>query len=401
MNTYYYVAKDMNGRTVSGKLDALSESEVGDALHKKELIIVSIEAVKGKVKLPAKDRKVKLDDLIAFVRQLATLVDAGVTLVHALNIMTGQVENKTLKGIIMAMQQDIEEGLSFSEALAKYPGVFSELFMNMVRAGEISGSLPEVLNRLATYLEKSAALNRKIRSSLVYPAVVITMSIIITAVLLLKVVPIFKGIFDMLGGRLPLPTRVLIMTSDILRNYFLLSVILLAAVFFLFKKFINTDKGRYIFDMEKLKMPVLGPLLSKLAIAKFTRTFATLVKSGVAILSTLEIVAKTAGNKVVEEALQQCSRGVRTGEPISQPLSKSKIFPPLVCSMISVGEKTGQLEKMLNKIADFYEEQVDAAASALTSMIEPLVIAFLGIVIGGIVISLFLPIFKITELISK
>ncbi|MDI6606005.1 MAG: type II secretion system F family protein [Candidatus Omnitrophota bacterium] len=401
MNTYHYVAKDKNGRTVTGDLAAVSESEVGDTLHKKELVIVSIEVAKGQAKPPVKDKKVRLVDLIIFIRQLATLVDSGVTLVHALNIMTEQIENKTLKGVVLSMRQDIEEGTSFSETLAKYPHIFSELFMNMVRAGEVSGSLPEVLDRLATYLEKSASLNSKIRSSLAYPAVVVTMAVIITAVLLLKVVPIFKGIFEMLGGKLPLPTQILIMISDSLRSYFLLSVILLAVSVFLFKKFINTEKGRYIFDMQKLKAPILGPLFSKLAIAKFSRTFSTLVKSGVAILSALEIVSKTSGNKVVEEALRQCSKGVRDGEPISQPLLKGKVFPPLVCSMISVGEKTGQLEKMLTKIADFYEEQVDAAASALTSMIEPLVIVLLGTIIGGIVISLFLPIFKITELISK
>ncbi|MFH0762410.1 MAG: type II secretion system F family protein [Candidatus Omnitrophota bacterium] len=401
MNTYRYVAKDKDGRTVGGTLAAASESEAGDILHKKELIIVSIEAAKEQAKPKAKDKKVKLDDLVSFIRQLATLVDSGVTLVHALDIMTEQVENKSLKAVTLSMQRDIEEGSSFSETLAKHPYIFSELFINMVRAGEVSGSLPDVLTRLAAYLEKSSSLNRKIRSSLVYPEVVVIMSIIITAVLLLKVVPIFKGIFEMLGGQLPLPTQILIMVSDVLKRYFLLGVILLGVLAVLFKKFIDTERGRYIFDMRKLKAPILGPLFSKLAIAKFSRTFATLVKSGVTILSTLEIVSKTSGNKVVEEALRQCSKGVCDGEPISRPLSKSKVFPPLVCSMISVGEKTGQLEKMLNKIADFYEEQVDAAATALTSMIEPLVIAFLGIIIGGIVISLFLPIFKITELISK
>jgi type IV pilus assembly protein PilC len=271
----------------------------------------------------------------------------------------------------------------------------------MARAGETSGMLHEVLDRLASYLEKSAALARKIRSSLVYPAVVIVMAIIITGVLLLKVVPTFKGIFEVLGGELPLPTQILIGISDLLRSYFLYVLGALIVFGFLLKKYISTPRGRYQFDKTKLRVPVLGPLFRKLAVAKFSRTFSTLVKSGVTILNALEIVSKTSGNKVVEEAVLSCSKAVRDGEPISKPLAKSGIFPPMVCRMISVGEQSGQLEKMLTKIADFYDEQVDAATSALTSLIEPLVIAFLGIVIGGIVIALFLPIFKITQLISR
>jgi len=404
MNTYKYAAKDKNGRAISGTLAADSESEAGEILHHKELVIISIEQVKERPVLAiAKGvgKKVRLDDLVVFIRQLATLVDAGINLAQSLRLMSEQVENKNLKAVVIAMHQDIEEGASFSQTLAKHPNIFSELFVNMVRAGETSGTLPEVLNRLAAYLEKTAALARKIRSSLIYPAVVVSMAALITAVLLLKVVPTFKGIFELLGGQLPLPTQALIMLSDLLRNYFWALAGLVIISVFLFNKFINTQKGRYLFDMYKLKAPVLGPLFRKWSIAKFSRTFSTLAKSGIAVLTSLEIVSKTSGNKVIEEAVRGCSKSVRDGEPIYKPLSKSGVFPPLVCSMINVGEQTGELEKMLSKIADFYDEQVDAAAAALTSMIEPLVIALLGVVIGGIVISLFLPIFKITELISK
>ncbi len=404
MNTYRYVAKDKNGRTVSGIAAGDSELEVSEILHKRELIIVSIEQAKEKAALTrvkGEGKKVKLDDLVIFIRQLATLVDSGVNLAQSLRIMSEQVENKNLKAVVVAMCQDIEEGVSFSQALSKHPNIFSELFVNMVRAGETSGKLAEVLNRLAAYLEKTAALTRKIRSSLVYPAVVVTMAVLITAVLLLKVVPTFKGIFELLGGQLPLPTQILIMVSDLLRNYFLILVGLLVTSVFLFKKLIATQRGRYIFDKYKLKAPVLGSLFRKWSIVKFSRTFSTLVKSGIAVLTALEIVSKTSGNKVIEEAVRGCSKSVRDGEPIYKPLSKSGVFPPLVCSMINVGEQTGQLEKLLGKIADFYDEQVDAAAAALTSMIEPLVISLLGIVIGGIVVSWFLPIFNITELISK
>jgi len=230
--------------------------------------------------------------------------------------------------------------------------------------------------------------------------VVVTMAIAITAVLLLKVVPTFKGIFDSLGGTLPLPTQVLIFISDLLRRYFLYCLITLGVSGYLFKQYISTDKGRYKFDQALLRAPVFGPLFRKLAVAKFSRTFSTLVKSGVSVLNALDIVSRTSGNKVVEEAIVNCSKSVRDGEPISRPLAKSGVFPPMVTRMISVGEQTGQLEKMLSKIADFYDEQVDAATSALTSMIEPLVIAFLGLVIGGIVVALFLPIFKISQLMA-
>jgi type IV pilus assembly protein PilC len=400
MPTFQYTAKDRNGRTVVGVFEGANDLEVAELLHKKDLIVVNIQKIKKKA-LPSKGRKVKSDDLVIFSRQLATMIDAGIPLVQSLGILGEQVENKDLKSVVMNVKQDIEAGMSFCDALSKHPNVFSELFVNMTRAGEASGMLDDVLDRLAAYLEKSAALTRKVKSSLVYPAVVISMAAIITAVLLLKVVPTFKGIFDMLGGELPLPTRILIGASDLVRKYFLFTAAACVALGFVMQRVINTEKGRFQVDAQKLKFPVLGQLFIKVAIAKFSRTFSTLVKSGVSVLNALDIVAKTSGNKVVEAAVMNCRSSVRDGEPISKPLIKSGVFPPMVCRMISVGEQTGQLEKMLTKIADFYDEQVDVAVSGLTSMIEPLVIAFLGIIIGGIVISLFMPIFKITTLISK
>ncbi len=404
MTTYNYTAKDKNGYTLNGSLDVSSESEAADALHKKELTIISIEQAKDKASragVKVKGQKVKLDDLVIFTRQLATMIDSGIPLVHALGILSEQVENPVLKGVVVSVRQDIEAGMSFCDALAKHPKVFSDLFINMARAGESSGMLDDILDRLASYLEKSAALSRKISSSLVYPAVVVSMAFIITAVLLLKVVPTFKGIFDVLGGQLPIPTQILIFMSDVFRKYFLFLVIFIAGLVFLFRKYIATERGRYNFDSAQLKVPVLGELFRKLSVAKFSRTFSTLVKSGVSVLNALDIVSKTSGNKVVEEAVVSCSKAVRDGEPIAVPLLRSGVFPPMVCRMISVGEQTGKLENMLTKIADFYDEQVDSATSALTSMIEPLVIAFLGIVVGGIVISLFLPVFKISQLIAQ
>jgi len=402
MNSYKYSAKDKKGQTVSGIIQAASEAEVADLLHKREMVVFSVEFAKAsEAKAKSKDKKIKLDDLVVFSRQLATMIDAGIPLVNSLGILAEQIENDNLRKIVGVVRQDIEGGTSFCDALAKHPVIFSDLFVNMVKAGEASGMLNEILDRLATFMEKQAALNRKIISSLVYPAVVVSMAILITAVLLIKVVPTFKGIFDSLGGTLPVPTQILIFVSDLLRKYFLLVVISFGVCGYIFRRVLKTEKGRYNFDRFTLKVPVFGPLLRKLAVAKFSRTFSTLVKSGVSVLSALDIVSKTSGNKVVEESVVNCSKSVRNGEPIARPLAKSGVFPPMVTRMISVGEQTGQLEKMLSKIADFYDDQVDAAASALTSLIEPLVIAFLGVVIGGIVIALFLPIFKISQLMAR
>ncbi|TRZ49958.1 type II secretion system F family protein [bacterium] len=402
MSIFQYTAKDKNGQNVTGIIEAASEVEVAAVLHNKELIVISVQVAKKKLIASAgRAGKIKADDLVIFSRQLATMIDSGIPLVQSLGILGEQTESAGLKNVVLNIRKDIEAGMSFCDALNKHPTAFSELFINMVRAGEASGMLDEVLDRLASYLEKTAALTRKIRSSLVYPAVVVTMAILITSFLLLKVVPTFKGIFDSLGGQLPLPTRILIGVSDTLRKQFLLLVGILVAGGFLFRKFINTPKGRYLFDKQKLKVKLLGVLFTKVAIAKFSRTFSTLVKSGVSVLSALDIVAKTAGNKMVEEAVLKCRTAVHNGEPIAAPLLKSGVFPPMVCRMIGVGEQTGQLEKMLTKIADFYDEQVDAAVAGLTSIIEPVVIAFLGVIVGGIVVSLFLPIFKITELVSR
>jgi len=404
MSLFNYTCKDKNGNTQNGQIEAKSESEVTEILHKKDMVILSVGSAQKKGSRARGGKGfgggVKLDDIVVLSRQLATMIEAGIPVVQALGVLRDQVESHTLRSTVESVLRDVQAGVSFSDALAKHPKVFSELFVNMTRAGEASGMLYEVLNRLATYLEKMAALTRKIKSSLIYPAIVVSMSLLITAVLLLKVVPTFKNIFDILGGELPLPTQILIAVSDFLKRSFFVFAGMVILGLFILKKYINTPKGRHNFDNQKLKLPVLGSLFRKVAVAKFSRTFSTLVKSGVSVLNALDIVAKTAGNKVIEEAILNSRNSVKQGEPIAVPLSKSKIFPPMVTRMISIGEQTGKLEQMLAKVADFYDEQVDAAVSGLTSMIEPLVISFLGVVIGGIVISLFLPIFKITELLS-
>jgi type IV pilus assembly protein PilC len=399
MPTYQYTAKNKAAQTLTGIIEASSESEVIQLLHKKELVVISVRLTKKKSAIKRRAGRVKMEDLVVFSRQLATLIDSGIPLVGALGILVAQVESPNLRNVILRVRQDVESGLSFCESLVRHPRVFSTFFISMVRAGETSGMLDDVLERVATYLEKTAALTRKVKSSLIYPAVVVTMAILITAVLLLKVVPTFSNIFDMLGGNLPLPTLVLIAVSDLLKRAFIFIIIGIVALGFVFNRYINTEKGRYNFDKAKLKVLILGVLFRKAAVAKFSRTLATLVRSGVSILDALSIVAKTSGNKVLEEAVNNSLHSVREGEPIAQPLARSGVFPPMVTAMIGVGEQTGKLETMLSKIADFYEEQVDAAVAGLTSMIEPLVIALLGIIIGGIVIALFLPIFQITQLI--
>ena len=290
--------------------------------------------------------------------------------------------------------------MSLSDCLAKYPSLFSEFVVSMVKAGESSGQLDEILDRVAAYLEKTDALRRKVQSSLSYPIVVSCMAGGISAFLVIVIVPKFKDIFTSLGGTLPLPTLILMSVSEFLGRYLLVEGLLIVAGFIGFRVCLNTKAGRWGFDYWKLRMPILGTLFRKVAIARFARTLSTLVRSGVPILTALEIVAKTAGNKIVEQAVLNARTSIREGEPIADPLTKSKVFPPMVTRMVSVGEKTGQLEQMLSKVADFYESEVDTAVTGLTSLIEPLIISVLGLVIGAIVIALFLPIFKVSQLVG-
>jgi len=400
MPIFKYIAKELAGKTVNGVLEYSDKSLLIEALRKKDLIIISIEET-AKRKPVYAGGSVKLEEVVIFSRQLATMVDSGIPLVQALDILCEQIEKPVFKSILSKIKDDIETGSSLSDALARHPAVFSTLYVNMVRAGESSGALDDILDRLASYLEKTNTLQRKVKSSLVYPVVVITMAMLITLVMLLKVIPTFKGIFSMLGGELPLPTRILIFVSDTIRQMFIYVASGIAVTVFALKKYARTPQGKENFDRMLLSMPVLGPLFRKVAVAKFTRTFATLVKSGVPILVSLEIVGKTSGNAVIEKAVDSVRSGIKEGENIADPLAKSGAFPPMVVRMIKVGEQTGELEKMLTKIADFYEDQVDAAVSGLTSLIEPLIIGFLGIVIGGIVIAMFLPVFKLTEIVAR
>ncbi|MBI4437203.1 MAG: type II secretion system F family protein [Candidatus Omnitrophica bacterium] len=401
MPTYRYTAKDQEGRSITGVSKVGSQTLLIDALRKKDLVIISVTQEKDKKKQIVIRGGIRLDDIVLFSRQLATMVDSGIPLLQSLDILTEQIENPSFRRIIMKTRNDVETGSSLSGALSKHVRVFSPLYINMVKAGESSGMLDDILDRLATYLEKMNALRRKVKSALIYPAVVVTMAILITTFLMLKVIPTFKGIFETLGGTLPLPTRTLIAVSDFLNRYFLYGVGVLILLVVALVLYTRTEKGRLNRDRVLMHLPIFGKLFQKATVARFSRTLSTLVKSGVPILSSLEIVGKSAGNKVIEMALEEARASIREGENIAGPLSKRGVFPPMVIRMIAVGEETGELEKMLSKISDFYEEQVEAAVAGLTSIIEPLIIGFLGVVVGGIVVSMFLPIFKLTELISK
>src|SRR3989338_8510638 len=404
MPSFRYAAKDANGRAVAGVLESSDEQALANLLRQQQLIIISIrpEAQKAKFSLThlGFGGRIKLPELVLFSRQFATMIDSGIPLVQALEILTDQIEHPRFKKIIGEIKKDVSTGSTFHEALAKHPQAFSPLFVNMAKAGESSGALDDIMERLASYLEKTDSLVRKVRSALIYPIVVSVMAVLITLVLMLKVVPVFKSIFADFGGKLPLPTTILLATSDFLIQYFFIWSGLLAVGIFLLVRFFRTEIGATLLDNYKLTMPIFGTIFRKVAVSKFSRTLATLVKSGVPILSALEIVSKTAGNRVIEKAVNNVRVSIREGESISEPLMKSKVFQPLVVRMISVGEKTGELEKMLSKIADFYDDQVDATVSGITSLIEPLVISFLGIIIGTIVICMFLPIFKLSTLVG-
>jgi type IV pilus assembly protein PilC len=386
---------------LKGIIEAESENALVEHFHKEDYLIFSISEAKKRHKKKRK-RSVRVDDLVIFSRQFTTLIESGIPVVECLVILEIQVESGYFKEVLSIVLKDVKEGASLSAAMSRHKEVFPDIYLSMIEAAEISGNLPEILDRVSVYLEKTSALRKKVISALYYPAVVIIMAILITTFLMLKVIPTFKEIFSALGGVLPLPTQVLIAVSDFLRKP--ASIIGIFVFFvgslFIFKKYTSTPKGKRKYHQLILKLPVFGDLAKKIAIAKFSRTFSTLVKSGVSIIKCLDIVGKTSGNKIIEDAVMESKKSIQEGQPISVPLDKTGIFPPMVTRMISIGEKSGRLEEMLAKIAQFYEEQTEAMIAGLASLIEPMVIAFLGVVVGGIVVSLFLPIIKITQYIG-
>ena len=402
MLTFKYVAKDQNAHTVTGKITADNQLVVVEELRKRKLTIISVVQLKKAAvsKLPGLKQGIKGENIVVFSRQLATMVEAGIPILQCLEALQEQMSNPRFQSVISAVKEDIQLGRSLSAAFAKHPRVFDKLFVNMVKVGETGGVLSTILDRISGYMEKTLKLKHKVQSAMVYPAVVVCMAVIITIVLLVKVVPTFASIYESFNQQLPFMTRILIHVSKTLQSQIAFYIIFLVILGIAVVRINKTEKGALFFDRLKLKMPIFGDLIRKVAISRFARTLATLTQSGVPILESLDIVGKTCGNKVLEQVIDSVKNNVREGESIAVPLIKSGVFPPMVTRMISVGEKSGQMEKMLSKVAEFYDDQVDAAVSGLTSIIEPLIIGFLGVVVGFIVIALFMPIINITTILK-
>lgn len=402
MITYAYQARDSQGKTVSGVTDAINEDSAINILMARGLLVLSMEQ-KAVSRARGKAAKVGDSDLVLFTRQLATMVDAGLPLVSALTALYEQSDPRKqagLKQIIGEIMARVQQGDTFNEAISKHPLIFSRLYISMVRAGETGGMLAEILDRLAGFLEASARLAKKVKSAMTYPIVVVLIAVSITTFLIVKVVPSFGGIFKEFGSKLPAPTQFLMDVSDALRNNGIYIVAILAGAIFGIRHFLGTKMGGELWDKYKLKLPVIGPLVHKICMSRFARTFAQLIRSGVPILEVMTIVGETAGNSMVEYAIKGVANEVERGESLTVAMTRQPIFPPMMLRMVSAGEATGKIDAMLEKMADFWDEEIEAMLDALTSLIEPFLIVFLGVVVGGIVIAMFLPIFKLNDIVS-
>ena len=402
--TYAYRVRDRQGKLLGGTLEADNEQAVVAKLRQLGYAPVSIEAeksagMKTELRLPGSGR-VKLKDLAVFSRQFATMINSGLSLLRALTILGEQTANKRLAQIIILVRAEVEKGVSLSAAMAKHPKAFNRLYVSMVRAGEVGGFLDQVLVKVAETFEKEVALRGKIKSAMTYPVVVFAMVLMIVAAMLLFIVPTFADLYKSLGGTLPLPTRVLMGASNALRRFFFLVIIAVGLLVFGLRRWKATTRGRYALDKFKLKVKVFGPLFHKSALSRFSRTLSTLIRSGVPILQALEIVGETVNNAVISRAVHDVQDAVREGESLATPLAKHATFPPMVVQMMAVGEETGALEVMLAKVADFYDQEVEAAVASLTSLIEPILIAVMGAAVGGMVVALYMPLFNIINLVK-
>ena len=402
MPVYQWVGKNRKDEVQKGEIEAVSEEAVKAQLTRQRI-------TPTKVKKKAKDlfenvtflqAKVKERDVILFARQFSTMIDAGLPIIQCLDILYSQQGNATFKKMLKEIKESVEGGATLAEALKKFPKQFDNLFVNMIAAGEAGGILDGILRRLAAYMEKAAKLKSQVKGAMTYPIVTLIIAVVVLAVILVFVIPVFEEMFADFGGELPVPTQIVVAMSDMVKSKIVYIIIGLFLFSIAFKKFHGTEKGRDIVDSLLLKIPVFGDLLRKVAVAKFTRTMGTMLSSGVAILEALDIVAKTAGNKTVEKAIYSVRKGISEGRTMADPLAQSGVFPSMVCQMISVGESTGALDAMLEKIADFYDEEVDQAVENLTALIEPFMLVFLGVTIGGLVVAMYLPIFKMAGAIS-
>lgn len=398
MPTYRYSAMDTSGRNVNGTLEADSLELVRAKLADLSYHILTIRETKGRAGL--QDwfngiQRVKLRDLVMFSRQFATMIDAGLSVVKCLDILQKQTRNPKMKDVIGEVKRDVGGGMSLTEALQKHPRIFSPLYVNMIRSAETAGILDQVLDRLSTFLEKEQETRNKIKAAMMYPAVVFCFALLMLVALLFFVLPKFKGIFETMGLELPLTTRLLLNSSEYMRTYWYIALVVLVGAVVLIKTLTRTDKGKHAIDAAKLRLPVFGDLILKTSVSRFARTFGTLISSGVPVLRALDIVAETAGNRVISDTVLRARASIKEGEKISTPLFGSKIFPVMVTQMIAVGEETGRLDQMLVKVSNFYDEEVDSTLKSLTSLIEPLMIVGLGFIVGFIAVSVISPIYSL------
>ena len=402
MAVYQWTGKDKKGKIQKGEMEAASEQAVKSHLSR---LHITPSRVKEKPRdifenIAFLQPKVVTKDVILFARQFSTMIDAGLPIVQCLEILLDQQENKTFKKMLKEVKESVESGSTLADALKKFPRQFDDLFVNMIAAGEAGGILDTILRRLSGYMEKTARLKAKVKGAMTYPIVTLVVAAIVLAVILVFVIPVFQQMFADFGKELPLPTLIVVAVSNFVKTKILYILGAIVIFIFAFRRFYKTPKGRILVDRYVLMLPVVGMLIRKVSVAKFTRTMGTMLASGVAILDALDITAKTSGNKTIEGALYSVRSAIAEGQTMAEPLSESEVFPAMVCSMISVGESTGALDAMLEKIADFYDEEVDQAVNSLTSLIEPFMLVFLGVTIGGLVIAMYLPIFKIAGVIS-
>ena len=403
MAVYIWTGTDRAGKKQKGEMEADNVSLARQMVVRKGINVKNIRQKPKDISeyFPALSSKVKDKDVVIFVRQFATMIDAGLPLVQCLDILQEQQSNLNFKRVIRQVKKDVEEGSTLSDAIKKHPKVFDTLFHNLVAAGEIGGILDVILNRLAAYIEKIAKLKKKVKGAMTYPAIVISVALIVVAVILIYVIPIFAGLFRDAGTKLPAMTVFVMDMSDFMKSYFHWIFLGIGLAVFGLRQFRKTSRGRDITDRILLRSPVFGMLIRKVAVARFTRTLGTMLSSGVPILDGLEVVAATAGNTVVEKAIRLARNSISEGRPVADPLAETNVFPGMVTQMIAVGEATGALDTMLGKIADFYDEEVDAAVEVLTSLLEPMLIVFLGITIGGLLVAMYLPIFQLADVVGK
>ena len=397
MATFVWTGRTRQGSLQKGEVVAKNREEVVGLLRKQNILVTSIQQKSRELKLPIPGfgGKVTDKDIVVFTRQFATMIDAGLPLVQCLEILSTQTENKILAKSVADLRMDVEAGSTYADALKKHPKVFDDLYVKMVAAGEAGGILDTILSRLSKHIEKAMKLKKQIKAAMVYPITIMGVAVLVIAVLMIWVIPIFAKMFTDFGGTLPMPTQFVIDASGFMKSYAIFMVIGFGAITFAFKRFYKTENGRRIVDRFLLRLPVFGDLIRKAGVAKFTRTLGTLISSGIPILEGMAIVAGTSGNKIIEEALLTARQFISEGKTVADPLAKAKVFPPMVVQMIAIGEATGALDTMLGKIADFYDDEVDAAVTALTAMLEPLLMIFLGVIIGFIVIAMYLPMFKL------